>query len=64
LGERGTPDRMLCGGGCAPKGVAVTILADRGFGDVKLFEFLESLDEAPELRSFELAAQGGMKRAF
>jgi hypothetical protein len=23
--------------------VAVTILADRGFGDVKLFEFLDSL---------------------
>jgi Transposase DDE domain len=26
-----------------PEGVAVTILADRGFGDVKLFEFLGSL---------------------
>ncbi len=26
-----------------PEGVAVTILADRGFADVKLFEFLESL---------------------
>ena len=26
-----------------PDGMAVTILADRGFGDVKLFEFLESL---------------------
>jgi hypothetical protein len=26
-----------------PEGVAATILADRGFGDVKLFEFLESL---------------------
>ncbi len=26
-----------------PEGVAVTILADRGFGDVKLFEFLNSL---------------------
>ena len=26
-----------------PEGVAVTILADRGFGDVKLLEFLESL---------------------
>ncbi len=26
-----------------PEGVAVTILADRGFGDVKLFKFLESL---------------------
>ncbi len=24
-----------------PEGVAVTILADRGFGDVKLFEFLK-----------------------
>jgi hypothetical protein len=28
---------------CLPEGVAVTILADRGFGDVKLFAFLESL---------------------
>jgi hypothetical protein len=27
-----------------PKGVTVTILADRGFGDVKLFAFLESLE--------------------
>ncbi len=26
-----------------PEGLAVTILADRGFGNVKLFEFLESL---------------------
>ena len=26
-----------------PEGASVTILADRGFGDVKLFEFLESL---------------------
>ena len=26
-----------------PEGVIVTILADRGFGDVKLFEFLERL---------------------
>jgi hypothetical protein len=26
-----------------PEGAVVTILADRGFGDVKLFEFLESL---------------------
>ena len=26
-----------------PEGVAVTILADRGFGDVKLFEFLDSI---------------------
>ena len=26
-----------------PEGVTVTILADRGFGDVKLFKFLESL---------------------
>jgi hypothetical protein len=26
-----------------PEGVAVTILADRGFGDVKLFEFLDNL---------------------
>jgi hypothetical protein len=28
---------------CLPEGVAVTILADRGFGDVKLFAFLERL---------------------
>ena len=26
-----------------PEGVSATILADRGFGDVKLFEFLKSL---------------------
>ncbi len=26
-----------------PEGVAVTILADRGFGDVKLFAFLDEL---------------------
>ena len=38
--------------------------SDRRFGDVNLFEFLESLDDAPELRSFELAARGSMKRAF
>jgi hypothetical protein len=29
--------------GLLPEGVAVTILADRGFGDVKLFEFLDNL---------------------
>jgi hypothetical protein len=28
---------------CVPEGVAVTVLADRGFGDVKLFAFLQSL---------------------
>jgi hypothetical protein len=28
---------------CLPEGVVATILADRGFGDVKLFAFLESL---------------------
>ena len=28
---------------CLPDGVAVTILADRGFGDTKLFGFLETL---------------------
>jgi hypothetical protein len=27
---------------CLPEGVAVTILADRGFGDVKLFAFLDT----------------------
>ena len=26
-----------------PEGVAVTILADRGFGDTKLFDFLDTL---------------------
>ena len=29
---------------CVPEGVGVMILADRGFGDVKLFRFLESLN--------------------
>ena len=33
----------MCLKAILPEGVAVTILADRGFGDVKLFEFLESL---------------------
>jgi hypothetical protein len=28
---------------CLPEGVEITVLADRGFGDVKLFSFLESL---------------------
>ncbi len=35
-----------------PDGVAVTILADRGFGDVKLFEFLESLRFRYVIRCF------------
>jgi Transposase DDE domain len=33
-----------------PKGVAVTILADRGFGDTKLFAFLEELGFAYVIR--------------
>jgi hypothetical protein len=30
--------------GLVPPGCAVTILADRGFGDHKLFKFLDGLD--------------------
>jgi hypothetical protein len=47
---------------CLPDGVAVTILADRGFGDVKLFDFLESLgfDYAIRFRgNIQVAAQNG-----
>jgi hypothetical protein len=33
-----------------PKGVAVTILADRGFGDTKLFDFLNTLGFAYVIR--------------
>jgi hypothetical protein len=33
-----------------PQGVAVTILADRGFGDTKLFGFLDTLDFAYVIR--------------
>ncbi len=33
-----------------PEGVAVTILADRGFGDTKLFNFLNTLDFAYVIR--------------
>ncbi len=35
-----------------PEGVAVTILADRGFGDTKLFGFLDTLGFAYVIRGF------------
>jgi len=50
---------------CLPDDVAVTILADRGFGDVKLFAFLESLgfDYAIRFRgNIQVAAQNGETR--
>ena len=50
---------------CLPEGVAVTILADRGFGDVKLFAFLQSLgfDYAIRFRgNIQLAAANGETR--
>jgi hypothetical protein len=50
---------------CLPDGVAVAILADRGFGDVKLFEYLESLgfDYAIRFRGhIQVAAENGEKR--
>ena len=50
---------------CLPEGVAVTILADRGFGDVKLFAFLESLgfDYAIRFRgNVQVAAENGQTR--
>jgi hypothetical protein len=50
---------------CLPDGVAVTILADRGFGDVKLFAFLESLgfDYAIRFRgNIQVAAETGETR--
>ena len=50
---------------CLPDGVAVTILADRGFGDIKLFEFLQSLgfDYAIRFRgNIQVAAQTGETR--
>jgi Transposase DDE domain len=48
-----------------PEGVAVTILADRGFGDVKLFAFLQSLgfDYAIRFRgNIHVTADGGQTR--
>ena len=50
---------------CLPDGVAVTILADRGFGDVKLFAYLESLgfDYAIRFRgNIQVAAENGEAR--
>ena len=45
-----------------PEGVAVTILADRGFGDVKLLEFLDSLGFRYVIRfrgNIHVSAAGG-----
>jgi hypothetical protein len=50
---------------CLPDGVGVTILADRGFGDVKLFAFLQSLgfDYAIRFRgNIQVAAADGQAR--
>jgi hypothetical protein len=50
---------------CLPEGVSVTILADRGFGDVKLFAYLESLgfDYAIRFRgNIQVAAENGETR--
>jgi len=50
---------------CLPEGVVVTILADRGFGDVKLFAFLQSLgfDYAIRFRgNIRVSAQTGETR--
>jgi DDE family transposase len=50
---------------CLPDGVAVTILADRGFGDVKLFAFLESLGFGYAIRfrgNIQVAAENGETR--
>jgi len=48
-----------------PEGVAVTIVADRGFGDVKLFEFLDSLGFGYVIRfrgNVQVAAADGETR--
>ena len=45
-----------------PEGVTATILADRGFGDVKLFEFLENLGFQYVIR-FRTAADGETRLA-
>src|SRR5277367_4792957 len=50
---------------CLPDGVAATILADRGFGDVKLFAFLESLGFGYAIRfrgNIQVAAENGETR--
>ena len=49
-----------------PEGVAVTILADRGFGDTKLFAFLETLGFAYVIRfrgNIHVSAADGETRA-
>lgn len=49
-----------------PEGVAVTILADRGFGDTKLFAFLEELGFAYVIRfrgNIHVTAADGQTRA-
>ena len=48
-----------------PEGVAVTIVADRGFGDVKVFEFLDSLGFGYVIRfrgNVQVAAADGETR--
>ena len=50
---------------CLPEDIAMTILADRGFGDVKLFAFLERLgfDHAIRFRgNIQVAAENGQTR--
>ena len=49
-----------------PQGVAVTILADRGFGDTKLFDFLDTLGFAYVIRfrgNIHVSAADGQTRA-
>jgi DDE family transposase len=49
-----------------PEGVAVTILADRGFGDTKLFDFLDTLGFAYVIRfrgNIHVSAADGEMRA-
>jgi hypothetical protein len=49
-----------------PEGVAVTILADRGFGDTKLFDFLDTLGFAYVIRfrgNIHVSAADGETRA-
>src|ERR1700677_179380 len=45
-----------------PEGVTATILADRGFGDVKLFEFLERLGFRYVIRFRQHSRQRGRRR--
>ena len=48
-----------------PEGVAVTVLADRGFGDTKLFDFLDTLEFAYVIRfrgNIHVSATDGERR--